>query len=274
MSSTALTILELTEDCADIWTGESPAEPPWIYGGQAVAQSLVAATRTVEGDRHVNSMHCAFLREGDPNQPVRYQVDRLRDGRAFSSRSVTARQQDRVIFTMTCTFHRTEITGVEHQLPPPDVDPPDGTPSSVPSEQDRGWPSWLLGRDDIDLRFARGPLMDAERGEQLIWARVVVPPPEDVRLHACLWAYVSDLTLLLSVRHHHEPNHLSRKWSTKTLDHSLWFHRPFRADDWLLIHQHSPVAHAGRGLTRAVVYDRAGILVCSMAQEGVVREIR
>lgn len=158
MHSSALRILELTPTGADTWAGESPSEPPWIYGGQAVAQGLAAATRTVEMDRHVNSLHSTFLREGDPTEPVHYQVERLRDGRSFSSRYVTAHQRDRAIFTMTCSFHRTGATGLDHQLPvPPDVAPPEGTPSSIATEQDRGWPSWLIGRDDIDLRRAHGP---------------------------------------------------------------------------------------------------------------------
>jgi acyl-CoA thioesterase-2 len=269
--TTVAELLELTRTGPDQFRGRSAGQPDWIYGGQVVAQALAAATATVPADRLAHTVHADYLRRGKGGVPVDYAVTRLRDGGAFSSRQVTAVQDGRLLFVALASFHTGEdLFG--HQLPIPDVAPPDAVPPPAALDAtDPGWPRWLPGRPDLDVRrTAVGP----RHGKSLIWARVTVPLPDDPRLHACAMAYLSDLTLLASIRMPYEPEPgMRRRWRMMTLNHAVWFHRPLRADDWLLLDQHSPTAAAGRGLTTASVFAPDGAMVGSLAQEGVGRPL-
>lgn len=265
-------LLTLTPAGPDEFRGPSPGEPAWIYGGQVAGQALAAASATVPDGRDVHAIRVEYLRRGKGATPVGYTVTRLRDGGAFSARQVTAAQDGRVLAVVTASFH----TGKElfgHQAVMPDAPPPDSVPPPADlAGTDPGWPRWLPGRPDLDLR--RVATSGPRHGESLIWARVTVPLPEDPRAHAAALACLSDLTLLGSIRIPYEPEpDVRRRWRMTTLNHAVWFHRPLRADQWLLMVQHSPSAASGRGLAAASVFSPDGGLVASLAQEGLGVEL-
>lgn len=265
-------LLTLTRTGPDEFRGPSPGEPDWIYGGQVAAQALAAASATVPKGRDVHAIRVEYLRQGKGATPVEYSVTRLRDGGAFSARQVIAAQEDRVLAVVTASFH----TGKElfgHQVAMPQAPPPDSVPPPADlAGADPGWPRWLPERPDLDLRRVAVP--GPRYGESLIWARVTVSLPDDPRAHASALAYLSDLTLLASVRIPYEPEpDRRRRWRMTTLNHAVWFHRPLRADRWLLIGQHSPSAASGRGLATASVFSPDGGLVASLAQEGLGVEL-
>ncbi|MFC7327690.1 acyl-CoA thioesterase [Marinactinospora rubrisoli] len=271
-----LGILDLEPIEVNIFRGRSPdVGPQRIFGGQVAGQALVAAGRTVPSDRHVHSLHAYFIRPGDPAVPIVYEVDRVRDGRSFTTRRVTGIQHGKAIFTLSASFHHVE-PGLEHQAAMPDVPAPD----ELPTMRDRLYD--LVGRvprsaswHPIDMRPV-GPLsIEAEHDpslrttRNLIWLRVGETLPDDPLLHVCLMTYASDLSLLDTVLLAH-----GRSFSgiaMASLDHAMWFHRPFRADDWLLYAQETPTAAGARGLARGLVYTRGGDLVCSVVQEGLIR---
>jgi len=250
-------LLDLDQIEVNIFRGRSPDERRQrVFGGQVAGQALVAAGRTVPADRPVHSLHAYFIRPGDPTVPLVYLVDRVRDGRSFTTRRVSAVQHGETIFTLSASFHHAE-PGPEHSDPMPDVPPPE----AVERRQDRlarvlGEASVPWRDSPIDLRSI-GPLqVEAERDPSLrtttnlVWLRVDGELPDDPLLHVCLMTYASDMTLLDSVLLGHGLSWWDGRTTGASLDHAMWFHRPFRADRWLLYAQDSPVAYGGRGLAR------------------------
>ena len=271
-------LLDLEQIEVNIFRGRSPEERVQrVFGGQVAGQALVAGGRTVPPDRPVHSLQAYFIRPGDPAVPIVYLVDRVRDGRSFTTRRVSAEQHGETIFTLSASFHHPEL-GPEHADPMPDVPPPE----AVERNSDRL--ARLLGQvppqvreSPIDLRSI-GPMSAEAAGDpslrttrNLIWLRVDGDLPGDPLLHVCLMTYASDLTLLDSVLLGHGLSWLDGRTSGASLDHAMWFHRPFRADRWLLYAQESPVASGGRGLARGQVFTAGGELVVSVMQEGLIR---
>ena len=256
-----------------------------LYGGEVLAQALMAAGRTVDGERRVHSMHAYFLKLGDPKVPVVYEVDRIRDGRSFTTRRVVAIQHGTAIFNMAASFQVDEI-GPDHDDDAPDV-PEAETLSSIwrPDPEDELEPIDRRGSphvvDAFDMRHVgvftppggvrgdevRSPDMDT-------WFRTRGALPDDPLLHTCIVAYASDLTLLGTALLPHPMTDEHPGYMVASLDHVMWFHRPFRADDWLLYHTHSPSAAAGRGFATGQVFCADGTLAVSVAQEGLVRPVR
>ncbi len=274
-----LDLLDLEQIEVNIFRGRSPDENVQrVFGGQVAGQALVAAGRTVPGDRPVHSLHAYFVRPGDPAVPLVYTVDRVRDGHSFCTRRVTAIQHGKVIFTLSASFHRAE-QGLEHADPMPRVPPPEEVRrNSERLEEAIGMPLPVhLRNSPIDLRSV-GPLsIEASRDpalrttRNLVWLRVNGELPDDPLLHVCLMTYASDLTLLDTVLLEHGVSWYDGRTSGASLDHAMWFHRPFRADQWLLYAQESPTASGARGLARGEVFTAEGDLVVSVVQEGLIR---
>ncbi|GAA2397113.1 acyl-CoA thioesterase II [Streptomyces glaucosporus] len=282
-----LDLLDLERVDRDIFRGESrSAVVPRVFGGQVAAQALVAASRTAPEDRLAHSLHAYFLRPGDPAAPIVYTVDRIRDGRSFTTRRVVAVQHGRPIFHLSASF-QTDEEGLEHQEPMPDVpDPETLTPSAelLPRHahlfSDPGVADRLAeARAPVDLRYVDDPpYLTAGRPREprsRIWFRVNGKLDGDLdrpTLHQCLAAYVSDMSLLEPVLLAHGRG----GWTVgdvvgASLDHAMWFHRPFRVDDWLLYDQESPTSQSGRGLGRGRIFTADGRLAITVMQEGVVR---
>jgi len=273
-----LDLLDLEQIEVNIFRGRSPDERRQrVFGGQVAGQALVAAGRTVPADRPVHSLHAYFIRPGDPTVPLVYLVDQVRDGRSFTTRRVSAVQHGETIFTLSASFHHAE-PGPEHAAPMPDAPPPE----AVERRQDRL--ARVLGEDAVPWRDSPielrsiGPLqVEAERDPllrtttSLVWLRVDGDLPDDPLLHVCLMTYASDMTLLDSILMGHGLSWWDGRTSGASLDHAMWFHRPFRADRWLLYAQDSPVAYGGRGLARGEVFTEQGELVVSVVQEGLIR---
>jgi acyl-CoA thioesterase-2 len=273
-----LGLLDLEQIELNIFRGRSPKERVQrVFGGQVAGQALVAAGRTVPADRPVHSLHAYFIRPGDPLVPIVYTVDRLRDGRSFTTRRVSAIQHGKTIFALSASFHQAE-PGPVHANPMPAVPPPDALePSSERLRRVAGAAQAELFAHPIDLRSV-GPL-SAEAAldpalrttSNLIWLRVDGELPDDPLLHVCLMTYASDMTLLDSVLTGHGLSWADGRTSGASLDHAMWFHRPFRADRWLLYVQESPVAFGARGLAHGQVFTADGDLVVSVMQEGLIR---
>ena len=275
-----LAVLDLAPDAGgepDTFVGQSQPQP-WarVFGGQVLAQSLAAAQRTVDADRPVHSMHGYFLRAGDSNEPITFAVERLRDGRSFSARRTHALQFGRPILSMIASF-QLPATGLDHQEPMPDVPAPESLPSlteryaAVDSAAARYW----TRQRPMDLRHVDEPIFLAGAAErttqQAVWMKAVGALPDDPRLHAAVLAYASDYSLLEPVLRAH-----GRGWSdpglkAASLDHAMWWHRPARADEWLLYVQESPSAQGARGLGLGRIYTRDGVLAATVAQEGMLR---
>jgi acyl-CoA thioesterase-2 len=273
-------LLDLEQIEVDIFRGRSPEgeRRQRVFGGQVAGQALVAVGRTVPGDRPVHSLHAYFIRPGDPAVPLIYLVERVRDGRSFTTRRVSAVQHGRTIFTLSASFHRDE-PGVEHAFAMPDVPPPDEVEPTVERMEKLFGPSvrdWF-GGNPIDIRHI-GPLtVEAERDpslrttRSLVWLRADGDLPDDRLLHVCVMTYASDMTLLDSVMLAHGLSWADGRTTGASLDHAMWFHGPFRADRWLLYAQDSPVARGSRGLARGEMYTSEGELVVSVVQEGLIR---
>jgi acyl-CoA thioesterase-2 len=254
-----------------------------IYGGEVLAQALMAAGRTVDPDRRVHSMHAYFLRLGDPKVPVVYDVDRIRDGGSFTTRRVVAIQHGQAIFNMAASFHKDE-PGADHSDRMPDVPGPDELvklerfPEDEPQPLDRQGAPHVV--DALDFRPVDGnwnPPMD-HRGavrdpDQDTWLRARGQLPDDPLLHACVVAYASDLTLLGTAALPHPLTEAESGIMMASLDHVMWFHRSFRADEWLLYHVHSPSAAAARGFATGQLFCADGTLAVSVAQEGLMRRL-
>jgi acyl-CoA thioesterase-2 len=274
--SSLVSVLDLEQLEVNLFRGYSP-QNGWkrVFGGQVVGQALVAAARTVE-DRFVHSLHCYFLLGGDPKVPIIFDVDRIRDGKSFTTRRVVAIQHGQAIFSMSVSFHKEE-TGISHQFPMPDVPAPDSLPSEdeikarVPPDM-RGF--WRLDRP-IELRpvnLERYLMTGKPDLVQKIWFRTKGRLPDDKRTHQCALAYASDFSLLSAAIVQHGRQLFDPTLMVASLDHAVWFHRDFRADEWLLYVQDSPSAEGARAFCRGLIYDRKGVLVASVAQEGMVRE--
>ncbi|HXC81643.1 MAG TPA: acyl-CoA thioesterase II [Trebonia sp.] len=274
-----LDLLDLEQIEVNIFRGRSPDETVQrVFGGQVAGQALVAAGRTVPADRAVHSLHAYFIRPGDPAVPLVYTVDRVRDGHSFTTRRVAAIQHGRTIFTLSASFHRPE-PGLVHAMPMPDVPPPeDLEPNVARLERALGVSLPPQVKDSpIDLRSAGALSIEAQRDPSLrtahnfVWLRVNGELPDDPLLHVCLMTYASDLTLLDTVLLEHGVSWYDGQTSGASLDHAMWFHRPFRADQWLLYAQESPIAYGARGLARGEVFTAGGDLVVSVVQEGLIR---
>lgn len=255
-----------------------------LYGGEVLAQSLVAAGRTVDPERRVHSMHAYFLKLGDPKAPVVYEVDRIRDGGSFTTRRVVAIQHGTAIFNMAASF-QVEEPGPDHHDPMPDEPdaetlvsnwPLPGEGEAEPIDRE-GSPHVV---DAFDIRHVGvftppgGNHGDARDPDQDTWFRTRGTLPDDPLLHACIVAYASDLTLLGTALLPHPIDRDHAGYMVASLDHVMWFHRMVRADEWLLYHTHSPSAAAGRGFATGQVFTSAGTLAVSVAQEGLVRPAR
>jgi acyl-CoA thioesterase-2 len=242
------------------------------FGGHVAGQSLVSAVRTVDPRYQVHSLHGYFLRPGDAKTPAVYIVERLRDGGSFCTRRVSAIQHGETIFSMSASF-QTDQSGIEHQDAMPSAPPPDDLPSfrSGGAFDDAGfaqfaeWDVRIVPRDEVAL-------IPGKASQQQVWFRHTDPLPDDPVLHICALAYLSDLTLLGSaqVNHPDERGHLM----IASLDHAMWFMRPFRADEWLLYDQSSPSACGGRALTQGKLFNQYGEMVAAVMQEGLTRHQR
>jgi acyl-CoA thioesterase-2 len=274
-------LLDLEQIELDIFRGRSPEgeQRQRVFGGQVAGQALVAAGRTVPADRPVHSLHAYFIRPGDPAVPLIYLVERVRDGRSFTTRRVTAVQHGKPIFTLSASFHHPE-EGVTHQRPMPDVLPPEELPTMGERLRQHfgGDAADYSGANPIDIRHL-GPLsIEAVRDPGLrtttsmAWIRADGDLPDDELLHVCLVTYASDMTLLDSVLLANGLSWADGRTAGASLDHAMWFHRPFRADRWLLYTQESPVSAGARGLARGELYTREGELVVSVVQEGLIRQ--
>ncbi|HYS47218.1 MAG TPA: acyl-CoA thioesterase II [Xanthobacteraceae bacterium] len=278
--SEVLAILDLEPLEVNLFRGRSP-QVGWqrVFGGQVIGQALVAACRTVEG-RPPHSLHAYFLLPGDPAVPIIYDVDRIRDGKSFTTRRVRAIQHGQAIFSMSASFHADE-SGLSHQARMPDVPAPDALPSetdlknSVLASMPDPVRRYYEHERPIELRpveFGRYLGQKMEEARFHIWIRATGTLPDDPAIHQCVLAYASDLTLLDAALVPHGRSVFDKRIMAASLDHALWFHRPFRADDWLLYAQDSPNLSGARGYARGLIFARDGTLVASVAQEGLLRE--
>ncbi|MDX2307871.1 MAG: acyl-CoA thioesterase II [Hyphomicrobium sp.] len=276
-----LDILDLERLEENLFRGQSPSDG-WqrVFGGQVLGQALVAAGRTVAEPRPSHSLHGYFLLGGDPKHPIIYEVERTRDGGSFTTRRVKAIQHGRIIFTMSVSFHKLE-DAYDHAMPMPAVPPPEELPSAneiiarfmdrLPENMRNYWRRERpieLRPVDLTRYLARQPAEPVQH----IWMRAAGRLPEAVELHHCVLAYASDFTLLDTALIPHGKVVFDTDIQLASLDHALWFHRPFRADAWLLYSQDGPSAHRGRGFCRGSIYTRDGLLVASVAQEGLIRK--
>ncbi|MDD9964199.1 MAG: acyl-CoA thioesterase II [Gammaproteobacteria bacterium] len=250
-----------------------------VYGGQVIGQALAAASRTVAPGRNAHSLHGYFLRPGEMNAPILYVVDRIRDGKSFTTRQVAAVQNGEAIFTASMSF-QVEDAAFAHQFEMPDAPDPEtledegtvrarqakGRPAGQPEPNARQRPIEIRPINPVNIYqpSARAP-------RQMCWMRSRDRLPDDARLHQCVLAYLSDGSLLDTAVLPHGVSYFDDGMQVASLDHAMWFHRPFRADQWLLYVQDSPVSSGGRGLARGLIYSQSGELVASAAQEGLIR---
>jgi acyl-CoA thioesterase II len=269
----------------NLFRGRSP-QSRWqrVFGGQVIGQALVAACRTVEdiAVRPPHSLHAYFMLGGDPKVPIVYEVDRIRDGRSFTTRRVVAIQHGHAIFTMAVSYHLVE-EGLSHQAKMPDV----AMPEALPSEAELKERIWPLMPEPVRRYYERErpiELRPVEMGRYLgeknpdgrfnVWIRATGKLPDSPAIHQCVLAYASDMMLLDAALIPHGKSVFSEDIMAASLDHALWFHRPFRADEWLLYAQDSPSLSDSRGFSRGLIFSRDGTLVASVAQEGLLRQRR
>ncbi|MEZ5169873.1 MAG: acyl-CoA thioesterase II [Acidimicrobiia bacterium] len=279
---TLLALLDVEALEVNLFRGRSPDEDTQrVFGGQVAGQALVAAGRTVEPERDVHSLHAYFLRPGDPEVPIVYEVDRLRDGRSFTTRRVVAIQHGRAIFNLQASFQIREV-GPEHQYEAPEAPDPESLPTfgeRLERHRDRFGPEfdeWAERDRPIDSRHcAEPPWLDpSPRGaEQLVWIRADGDLPDERFIHECVVTYASDFTLLDTAMLPHDMSSASGGYQIASLDHAMWFHRPFRADEWLLYHQKTPSASGARGIAEGFLYTQGGDLVVTVIQEGLIRPL-
>ena len=275
-----LKILDLEQIEVNLFRGQSP-KSGWqrVFGGQVIGQSLVAARRTVEG-RHPHSLHGYFMRPGDPKVPIIYEVDRIRDGKSFTTRRVVAIQHGQAIFAMSASFQVDE-GGFDHQAPMPDVPGPDELPSEddvkaeLLSRMPEPMRTYYERERPIDMRpveinryLSREPM----EPQFHVWIRTTGRLPDDPAVHQCVLAYASDMTLLDTSLVPHGRTVFDPTIQGASIDHAMWFHRPFRADEWLLYAQDTPNAGGARGFSRGLIFSQDGTLVASVAQEGLIRD--
>lgn len=264
-------ILDLEQLEVNIYRGFSPDTGNWLrtFGGHVAGQSLVSAVRTVDPHFLVHSLHGYFMRPGDAKAPIIFLVERMRDGGSFCTRRVNAIQHGETIFSMSASF-QTDQSGIEHQDAMPSAPPPDDLPGlgTMKVFEDAGFRQF----DEWDVRIVpreKLELLPGLASQQQVWFRHRDPLPDDPVLHICALAYMSDLTLLGSAQviHLDKLHHLQ----VASLDHAMWFMRPFRADEWLLYDQSSPSACGGRSLTQGKIFDQNGEMVAAVMQEGLTR---
>jgi acyl-CoA thioesterase-2 len=276
---TMLDVLNIEQLEVNLFRGRSPQDR-WqrVFGGQVIGQALVAASRTVEG-RSPHSLHAYFLIGGDPKVPIIYEVDRIRDGKSFTTRRVVAIQHGQAIFTLMVSFHNDE-PGLEHQGTMPEVPPPEDLPSeaqiraTVLPNMPEAVQRYYRSERPIELRpveYGRYLGRKSESGKFNVWIRTTGKLPDDPAIHQCVLAYASDMSLLDAALVPHGRSLFEKEFMGASLDHALWLHRPFRADDWLLYAQESPSMTGSRGFSRGLIFTRDGSLVASVAQEGLVR---
>jgi acyl-CoA thioesterase-2 len=275
-------ILDLEEIEVNYFRGRSPKDDRQrVFGGQVAGQALVAAGRTVPAGV-VHSLHAYFLRPGDPAVPILYEVDPIRDGRSFTTRRVVAIQHGQAIFHLSASFQKPE-PGLEHQITMPDAPDPETLPTfgeriaALSADPPPEWRDWVARDRPIDARYVDPVdfLRPEKRApEQLVWIRADGRLPDDLLLHQCVAAYASDMTLIDTALLPHGIAWSDGGISTASLDHAMWFHRPFRADEWLLYAHDSPSASGARGLARGELFTRDGRLAVSVAQEGLIRLVR
>ncbi|WP_068310778.1 acyl-CoA thioesterase II [Polycladidibacter hongkongensis] len=264
----------------NLFRGNSP-KAGWqrVFGGQVIGQALVAAYRTVPEERSVHSLHGYFLRGGDPSTPIIYEVDRIRDGGSFTTRRVVAIQHGQAIFSMSASFQVQE-GGLSHQASMPDVPMPEDLPGEEELKErylahaPEPVRKYFERRRPIELRpveLQRYFTTDKKPPTQYVWVRATAPLPEEARIHECVLAYASDMTLLDTALHVHGMSVFNPKVQVASLDHAMWFHQPFKADEWLLYAQDAPASGGGRAFTRGSLFTREGQLVASTSQEGLMR---
>jgi acyl-CoA thioesterase-2 len=276
-------LLDIEPIEVNIFRGISPKDDRQrVFGGQVAGQALVAASRTVGDDRRVHSLHAYFLRPGDPSIPILYEVDRIRDGRSFTTRRVVAIQHGKAIFNLSASFQVPE-EGFEHSFEMPEVPPPDGLRTRRDRLAERfkdrlGDVGDLLDRPQaIDTRVVDWDFDDRAEAlppYQKVWLRADGVLPDDPLLHTIVLTYASDMTLLDTALLPHGGSWFDPTLFMASLDHAMWFHRSFRADRWLLYSQDTPTATSGRGLARGLVFTQEGTLVASVVQEGLIRVAR
>jgi len=279
-----LELLDLEALEVNLFRGLSPTTPHQrVFGGQVAAQALVAAARTVEADHRVHSLHSYFLRPGDPTIPIIFEVDRIRDGRSFTTRRVVAIQHGKAIFNLSASF-QVEEPGPDHAMGMPEVPAPETVPTvkeRVEAKIDKFSDDpdaleWLERSTPVEVRHVQEPhWLEPTRREptQDLWFRAAGTLPDDPLLHACVVAYASDMSLIDTATLPHAIGY-DTGFMIASLDHAMWFHREFRADDWLLYHQVSPSASGARGLAEGYVFRQDGALVVTVIQEGLIRPLR
>ena len=274
-------VLDLEQIEVNLFRGLSPSEPAFrVFGGQVLGQALVAASRTVE-DREAHSLHAYFLRPGDPKIPIIYYVDRIRDGRSFTTRRVNGIQHGKAIFSMSVSYH-IEEAGFEHQNTMPDVPMPEDLQNDEELRKDildkipekhRGW---FTRERPIEIRpVAPYDPLDppVRKAAKNVWFKARHALPNDPSIHKCVLAYASDISLLETSLGPHGLGILSTNVQMASLDHAMWFHRNFKADEWMLYSQTSPSSSGARGLNFGEIYTRDGSLIASVTQEGLTRLI-
>ncbi|WP_432995156.1 acyl-CoA thioesterase [Dactylosporangium sp. CA-233914] len=274
-------LLDLEALGDDRFLGMSPPDGPQrVFGGQVAGQALVAAGRTVDRERRVHSLHGYFVRPGDPDVPITYTVENIRDGRSFSVRRSVAEQHGEVIFFMSASFHRPE-EGLDHAEPAPaDVPPPDEVPTMMErlAKYEERSGIWSLVPKPIDVRYVGEPgwVPAGDRpaeSRQRVWMRLAGKLPDDPVLHTCVLTFASDLTLLDSVLSTHGAVWGPGGFVGASLDHAMWFHRPFRADEWFLYDSSSPSASGARGLATGRMFTLDGRHIATAVQEGLLRRV-
>jgi len=275
-----LNLLEVEQIDKYLFSGDSPKRPSRIFGGQVLAQSLNAALRTVDATRIAHSLHAYFLRPGNPEKKIIYEVDPIRDGKSFTTRSVVARQDSVAIFNVTVSFH-SEEPGLTHQRAMPQIPTPEDlesdydrlsrlakenpgiveSPIAQPIERKSVYPRDVLDPQPLEPR-------------QHVWVRALGNLGNELSRHQTVLAYMSDFALLGTALMAHPYTGMSKNLQWASLDHALWFHRPFRADEYLLYSMDSPITAGGRGFSRGAFYTRDGVLVASAAQESLLRLIQ
>jgi len=276
-----LSILDLEALEVNLFRGLSP-DVGWqrVFGGLVVAQAVMAAQRTVDAERHIHSLHGYFMRPGDPAVPILYQVERLRDGGSFATRRVLAIQHGQAIFSMSASFQFDE-PGFDHQIAMPDRPAPEDLLgeqeikenylSKAPAPIRKYWeqPRPIEIRPVSLTHYFSNTKLDPQ---QDVWVRATGPVPSDRHYQAAVLAYLSDMTLLDGALFAHGTSIFDQSLQVASLDHAMWFHRPCLLDDWLLYTQDSPSASGARGLARGSLFTRSGVLIASVAQEGLIRK--
>jgi acyl-CoA thioesterase-2 len=274
-------LLDLEQIEVDIFRGVSPpTSAQRVFGGQVAGQALVAAGRTVPADRPVHSLHAYFIRPGDPKVPIVYTVDRVRDGRSFTTRRVSAVQHGKAIFTLSASFHFPEA-GLDHQATMPEAPAPETLPTLFERtrlQAPENNPMRRMPRP-LDLRYVEDPSwawQSTERREPRakVWMRADGRLPDDPLLHVCVLTYASDMALLDAVVRPHGVAMGTGELLVASLDHAMWFHRPFRADEWWLYDSESPSASDSRGLASGRIWSRDGRHLVTVMQEGLLRVVR